>query len=303
MKKPVKKTAPANQPAPAKKAAVRPVTVPAKKAAVAKPVAKPVAKTKTPAPVAAKPAAVKPPVKPAPRAKPATARPVLVSPAPPTKPVARPATPAKTVAKPGIPAKPMPKELPRRKAMAPEQLRGDKRKFYDALINLRGQITSQYRDLSASSLASTKQAGEELADVGSDNFNRDLGLAMLTEDNKKLAQIEEAIERVLHDDYGTCADCGKMIAAARLLAIPFTTVCVDCKARREDNEKYNPGGHLEEEPLFGADGDEPADGGAAEDEEEGDEAPPAKGGKDAKDAKKKVRNEDEPAEEDDDEEA
>jgi len=229
-----------------------------------------------------------------------------IKPVPVKQPVARPvAKPgakkivAPVVAKPRTVKAPVAKKVPRHKAIAPEQLRGDKRKFYAALINLRGHITNQYRDLSASSLASTKQAGEELADVGSDNFNRDLGLAMLTEDNKKLAQIEEAIERVLHDEYGTCADCGKMIAVARLLAIPFTTVCVDCKARREDNEKYNPGGHLEEETLFGAEGDEPAEGGAADEDEEGEEVPAAKGTKGGKDAKKKAVSEDD----EDDEEA
>lgn len=285
MKKPVQKTAPASKPVPAKKAAAGPVAKlgATAKSAVIKPLVKPapakspVAKSvaKTPAPVPAKPVTVKAPVKPVP-----------------------------AVAKKAVAASvPATKNTPRRKALAPEQLRGDKRKFYDALINLRGQITNQYRDLSASSLASTKQAGEELADVGSDNFNRDLGLAMLTEDNHKLAQIEEAVERVLHDEYGTCADCGKLIAEARLLAIPFTTVCVDCKARREDNEKYNPGGRFEEEPLFGADGDESAEGGTAEEEEEGEEAPAAKAGKDAKTAKKKSSNEDDAAEEDEDEEA
>ena len=295
MKKPVQKTAPASKPVPAKKA-------------VAGPVAKPVAKTTGPVP--AKPVTIKAPVKPVPAKNTAArpvAKPIAKTPAPvPAKPVTvkAPVKPVPAVARKVVaPPAPAAKNTPRRKALAPEQLRGDKRKFYEALINLRGQITNQYRDLSASSLASTKQAGEELADVGSDNFNRDLGLAMLTEDNHKLAQIEEAVERVLHDEYGTCADCGKMIAEARLLAIPFTTVCVDCKARREDNEKYNPGGHFEEEPLFGADGDEPAEGGTNEEEEEGEEAPAAKGDKDAKIAKKKVPNEDEAVEEDGDEEA
>jgi RNA polymerase-binding transcription factor DksA len=295
MKKPVQKTAPANKPVPTKKAATGPVV---------KPVAKKLA------PVPAKPVTLKAPVKPVPAKPPAArpiAKPVAKTPAPaPAKPVTvkAPVKPVPAVVKKAVAAPaPATKNTPRRKALAPEQLRGDKRKFYDALINLRGQITNQYRDLSASSLASTKQAGEELADVGSDNFNRDLGLAMLTEDNHKLAQIEEAVERVLHDEYGTCADCGKLIAEARLLAIPFTTVCVDCKARREDNEKYNPGGHFEEEPLFGADGDESAEGGTAEEEEEGEEAPAAKAGKDAKTAKKKSSNEDDAAEEDEDEEA
>ena len=291
MKKPVQKTAPASKPAPAKKkAAVSPV---ARSGTPAKPMAKPV--VKTPAPGTGKSPAAKPPVAPAPAKKKAV-----------TSPVAKPGIPAKLVAKSVVkaPAPPVAaKNLPRRKALAPEQLRGDKRKYYDALVNLRSHITSQYRDLSASSLASTKQAGEELADIGSDNFNRDLGLAMLTEDNRKLAQIGEAIERVLHDEYGTCADCGKGIAGARLLAIPFTMVCVECQARREDNEKYNPGGRSAEESLFGAEGEEAIEGGVAEEEEEGEEATPSKGAKDAKDAKKKARNEDEPAEEDDDEEA
>ncbi|MFA5204650.1 MAG: TraR/DksA family transcriptional regulator [Lentisphaeria bacterium] len=288
MKQPVKKTATAKTPEAAKPAA--------KKAASAKPASNPVAVKApiiTPKTAGAMPAS-----------KPMTIKTHSV-----TKPVPAPVAPKTSPAKPAAvvsPKPPMQKakgvvpankdggkdDAKRKPAVLPDNLKGEMRKFYDALVGLRNHILDQYRDLSASSLSSTKQAGEELADIGSDTFNRDLGLSMLTDDSRKLAKVEESIDRLLHDEYGHCADCGKAIASARLLAVPFTEVCVDCQSRREDNEKFNPGGRFEEEQLFG-EGDDAVEG-AADEEEEGEE--PAKPGAKAAAkpaAKKKAADEDE----------
>jgi len=124
--------------------------------------------------------------------------------------------------------------------------RGEKKKYYDALNELRDQVIGQVRNLTAASLTSNKQAGEELADIGSDNFNREIGLAMVTEDGKKLSLIQEAIERLTANTYGICFDCGKTIGKGRLQAIPYAKLCIDCKSAREEMEKME----INEEELF-----------------------------------------------------
>ena len=41
---------------------------------------------------------------------------------------------------------------------------------------------------------------------------------------------EEALGRIADGSYGRCDECGKAIPVARLEALPYTKLCVDCAA-------------------------------------------------------------------------
>ena len=111
--------------------------------------------------------------------------------------------------------------------------RGKKRKYYEALIELRDHFVDQIRTLSAHSLSSSKQAGEELADIGSDNFIREMELGLMSEEGRTIQAIQEAIGRLKNGTYGVCMDCNEQIQEGRLEALPYAKLCVKCKALRE----------------------------------------------------------------------
>lgn len=50
---------------------------------------------------------------------------------------------------------------------------------------------------------------------------------------QKLAQIRNAIAKIKANHYGICIRCGNKIAQDRLRAIPYATVCMDCKTAME----------------------------------------------------------------------
>ena len=58
-------------------------------------------------------------------------------------------------------------------------------------------------------------------------------LALKQTDSKLLRAIEEAIHRIDSGIYGICLECESEIAAARLEAVPWTRVCIDCKAKQQ----------------------------------------------------------------------
>ena len=58
-------------------------------------------------------------------------------------------------------------------------------------------------------------------------------LALKQTDSKLLRAIEEAIHRIDNGTYGVCLECENEIAAARLEAVPWTRVCIDCKAKQQ----------------------------------------------------------------------
>ena len=115
--------------------------------------------------------------------------------------------------------------------------RGKKKEQYDRLLELREQLVEELRTLSDHSLTYNKQAGEELADIGSDQFLREMELGLVTEEGRKVRLIDEAIERIKGGSYGLCSECGKEISEARLEALPYAKLCIKCKSRRESAER------------------------------------------------------------------
>lgn len=72
------------------------------------------------------------------------------------------------------------------------------------------------------------------ADVGDVTLERekDLGLILFIEE--RLAMIDDALEAIEKGEYGICQICAREISAERLKAIPYTTLCQDCKKQHEN---------------------------------------------------------------------
>ncbi|NQZ59576.1 MAG: TraR/DksA family transcriptional regulator [Lentisphaeraceae bacterium] len=115
--------------------------------------------------------------------------------------------------------------------------RGIKRIRYEALTSLRDQFIEQVDSLSGNSLSVAHNAGEDMADIGSDNFSREMGLSVASEEGKKVALIQDALKRLEKGHYGKCIDCKVEIEEGRLKAIPYAKLCIKCKTVREENEE------------------------------------------------------------------
>ena len=77
---------------------------------------------------------------------------------------------------------------------------------------------------------------DDIDDVASDLVERDKTYALILTLERKLENIEYAIEKAQEGLYGICEDCGKTIDPERLEIFPETTLCVDCKRQ---NERFN----------------------------------------------------------------
>ncbi len=69
-------------------------------------------------------------------------------------------------------------------------------------------------------------------DQSSQESDLHVHLALKQTDAKVLRAIEEAIHRLDQGTYGICMECEEEIKPARLEAVPWTRVCIDCKARQ-----------------------------------------------------------------------
>ena len=59
-------------------------------------------------------------------------------------------------------------------------------------------------------------------------FEQQRDLAMRDHERAQLALVDDAISRMDGGGYGTCLSCGRPIAPARLEAIPWVALCIDC---------------------------------------------------------------------------
>ena len=126
-----------------------------------------------------------------------------------------------------------------------KNLRGKKKKYYDALMLSRDQFTGQMKFHSSEALVNNSNAGEtgmstHMADLGSDNALHDMELAMITNEGNVVELIDEAIERLFNDTYGVCMDCSKQVSEDRLEAKPYARFCIACKTIRENNGGIHP---------------------------------------------------------------
>jgi DnaK suppressor protein len=75
--------------------------------------------------------------------------------------------------------------------------------------------------------------GTHLADNAALTLDQELDETLEENSSNLLAEIDAALERVEAGTYGTCANCGKEISPARLEAVPWATLCIDCKRQEQ----------------------------------------------------------------------
>jgi DnaK suppressor protein len=137
---------------------------------------------------------------------------------------------------------------------------------HEALLNLRA-ILVRRRDALRSALAGDLSLLKELrsespgdvVDAAYDSTQDEISSQLAEVESRELANIENALERMKAGKYGLCEVCNGKIPMARLNALPYATMCIECQrelersgggygARREEAEEASEeavGGELE----------------------------------------------------------
>src|SRR5216110_602660 len=149
------------------------------------------------------------------------------------------------------------------------------RKQKEKLLQLRDAMVDSMAGVAQDTLRSRAEGSEasafgmHQADAGSDAYDRDFALSLLSQEQDALYEIDQALKRIELGTYGTCEMSGKPIPRARLEAIPFARFTVECQSQLEKQSKAS---RVRQSvtSLFGLTEDE---GGEAEEGEEASAAP------------------------------
>src|ERR1039457_6227086 len=118
-------------------------------------------------------------------------------------------------------------------AIEPKRIKAEWQKYYNRLLELREQLLHQMNGLAKDSAQELPGYSLHMADSGTDNFDRDFALSLLSSDQDAVYEIEEALKRIEKKTYGVCELTGKPIPRARLEAIPWTRFTVEAQAQLE----------------------------------------------------------------------
>lgn len=120
-----------------------------------------------------------------------------------------------------------------RTAGAAAKVKPEWAKYYRILLDLRDRLLNQMNGLAQESAEQIPGYSLHMADSGTDNFDRDFALSLLSSDQDAIYEIEEALKRIERNTYGICELTGKPIPRARLDAIPWTRFTVEAQMQLE----------------------------------------------------------------------
>lgn len=75
------------------------------------------------------------------------------------------------------------------------------------------------------------------ADLGSNEFERELTLNLADDEIKEIQDIEDALIKVQNETYGICQECANEIPFSRLEALPYARLCGPCEQKLEKKRK------------------------------------------------------------------
>jgi len=111
------------------------------------------------------------------------------------------------------------------------------------LLDLKDAILDQMQEVAQGNLRSEIETGggaafgQHMGDAGSDAYEKDFALTLLSQEQDSLYEIEEALKRIETGTYGICEKSETVIPRPRLEAIPWARFTVACQAEVERSAK------------------------------------------------------------------
>jgi DnaK suppressor protein len=86
------------------------------------------------------------------------------------------------------------------------------------------------------------QTSGDVVDAALDSVQDEINSQLAEVESRELARIENALQRMRDGEYGLCEVCSCNIPMARLNALPYATLCINCQ---REAEREGAGGRLD----------------------------------------------------------
>jgi RNA polymerase-binding transcription factor DksA len=121
------------------------------------------------------------------------------------------------------------------------------RRYYRLLVELHNHVLDSLGHHSEETLKRSAKEdagdlsgyGQHMADAGTDTFDRDFALSLVSSEQEALSEVEAAIRRIHDGTYGICELTGKPIGKDRLLVVPFTRYSAEAQKELEKTTHHS----------------------------------------------------------------
>ena len=121
--------------------------------------------------------------------------------------------------------------------LSPEEIQNYRNILVAMLVGTSSRVTELADKALQTNSGELSTVPLHLADAGTDNFDQAFSLSLAEAGSHALPFIEAAIERIDEGTYGICEECGINIPRARLNAVPFAHLCINC-ASEQEQQRY-----------------------------------------------------------------
>ncbi len=108
--------------------------------------------------------------------------------------------------------------------------------YFRKLLTTMLEEAKQNGDATLEELTDSNEVFADPADRATAESDRAFTLRLRDRERHLIRKIQAAIQRMDDGVYGICEECGEEISIPRLKARPVTRLCINCKARQEEDE-------------------------------------------------------------------
>lgn len=101
------------------------------------------------------------------------------------------------------------------------------------LIEMLEELDERLTKISDDVKHTDQELEKDFAELATQSENNEVLDALGNATRIEIAQVRQAIGRIDSGDYGLCENCGQVIKAERLNALPFSSLCVVCAEKAE----------------------------------------------------------------------
>ena len=121
----------------------------------------------------------------------------------------------------------------------------DAKIFKELLLKKKAQVSKGIEHIANDALKTSQRdsSGDlsayslHMADMATDNYDREFALNLADNDQKIIHRIDEALEKIQDNTYGLCEVCEKKISKVRLKAVPYAELCIPCQEKQEKKKR------------------------------------------------------------------
>ena len=119
-------------------------------------------------------------------------------------------------------------------SMAKKMNKKEREEFRKLLADKKESITRKLTETITESKEMESNVAQDLVDKAETSYTKEFLLSLSDGEREQLLLIDEALKRLEHGEFGVCQVCHKEIGAKRIVAIPWTPLCIDCQQKAEE---------------------------------------------------------------------